>query len=377
MCTCWRICLVSLMTGLVFGGGLVMGMAAEGEGRVPVIYCTDLFHPHDDPDDHFDLAAVYAMPELDIKGVVLDQGRKQLQRPGRIPVSQMNRITGRAVPAVIGLADPLKSPDDKALDQPAQFQEAVELIVRTLRTSAQPVSIATLGSVRDVVCAFNREPALFRTNVAMVLAFIGEASDEKLQEYNVGLDPQAFVGLMRSGLPVYWVPCFDGGLWQNRGHASFWRATHRTLLERAAPEVIQYFIYALEKEKAEPLAFLTRRVEPERQARLFGDTRNLWCAAVLGVMSGREVLFDGSKWVSALAPSSRATAGDARKALFGFSEVEVSVSDAGMVSYTGGLGSRKVRRFEIQDAAQYGRGMTEATAGLLAGLGRQVDTGAR
>ena len=236
----WQYRLVTGIIGTVFGCGLMMGKATEVTRAVPVIYCTDLFHPHDDPDDHFDLATLYAMPELDIKGVVLDQGRKQLERPGRIPVAQMNKITGRNVTAVIGLADPLKSPDDKALDQPAQFQGAVELIMQTLRASARPVCIATAGSVRDVVCAFNREPGLFRTNVAMVLAFIGEASDAKFQEYNVGLDPQAFVGLMRSGLPVYWVPCFDGGLWQNRGHASFWRASQRALLGQATPEVIQY-----------------------------------------------------------------------------------------------------------------------------------------
>ena len=96
-----------LCAGILFAAvGFGVGMAAVAEaGRtVPVIYCTDLFHPHDDPDDHFDLATLYAMPELDIKGVVLDQGRKQLERLGRIPVSQMNRITGRKVPAVIGLA---------------------------------------------------------------------------------------------------------------------------------------------------------------------------------------------------------------------------------------------------------------------------------
>ena len=177
-----------------------MGTAAEAMRSVPVIYCTDLFHPHDDPDDHFDLATLYAMPELDIQGIVLDQGWKQLERPGCIPVSQMNKITGRKVPAAIGLADPLKSPDDQALDQPAQFQGAVELIVRTLRASARPVCIATAGSVRDVVCAFNREPGLFQTNVAMVLAFIGEASDAKFQEYNVGLDPLGVCGADAVGL---------------------------------------------------------------------------------------------------------------------------------------------------------------------------------
>src|ERR1017187_7962913 len=234
-----------LLTAVLFaavGCCVAMGATADTEGAVPVIYCTDLFHPHEDPDDHFDLATLYAMPELDLRVIVLDQGKRQLERPGRIPVSQMNRITGRSVPAVIGLATPLKSPDDKGLDQAPEFQQGVEFIVQTLRTSARPVCIATLGSVRDVVAAFNREPGLFRTNVAMVLAFIGEASDPKYQEYNVGLDSQAFVGLMRSGLPVYWVPCFDGGLWKNRGHASFWRASHRALLGETAPEVIQYFI---------------------------------------------------------------------------------------------------------------------------------------
>jgi hypothetical protein len=43
-------------------------------GRIPVLYCTDLFHPHDDPDDHFDLATLYAIPEFDLRGIVLDQG---------------------------------------------------------------------------------------------------------------------------------------------------------------------------------------------------------------------------------------------------------------------------------------------------------------
>jgi hypothetical protein len=357
------------IVGVVVGYGFTMGAAAETVGSVPVIYCTDLFHPHDDPDDHFDLATLYAMPELDIRAVVLDQGRKQLERPGRIPVSQMNKITRRSVPAAVGLADPLKSPGDQALEQPAQFQGAVGLILRTLRTSARPVCIATAGSVRDVVCAFNREPGLFRTNVVMVLAFIGEASDPKFQEYNVGLDPQAFIGLMRSELPVYWVPCFDGGPWQNHGHASFWRASQRALLGQATPEVIQYFIYALERDTAEPLAFLSRPVEAERQARVFAGTRNLWCAAVLGAMSGREVVFDGSKWTSVLPQSQRSAAVDRRKPLFGFSEVEVSVSDAGVVSPGKGRGSHKVRRFEVRDSAHYEQGMVEATAELLSTLG--------
>jgi hypothetical protein len=198
-----------------------------------------------------------------------------------------------------------------------------------------------------------------------------------LREYNVGLDPQAFVGLMRSGLPVYWVPCFDGGAWQNRGHATFWRASHRALLGQVAPEVTQYFIYALEKERSEPLAFLSHPVEPERQARLFAGTRNLWCAGVLGVMSGRKVVLKEGKWSSVLPGAGPQTTDAGDKPLFGFSEVEVSVSDAGVVSYGKGPDSHKVRRFEVRDPVQYEQGMTAATAELLSTLGRRGSAASR
>jgi hypothetical protein len=341
---------------------------------VPVIYCTDLFHPHDDPDDHFDLATLYAMPELDVKGVVLDQGRKQLQRPGRIPVSQMNHITGRKVPAVIGLADALRSPGDRAMEQAPEFQGGVELILRTLRTSPRPVCIATTGSVRDVVCAFNRDPEAFRTNLMMLLAFIGEASDPGFQEYNVGLDPQAFVGLMRSGLPLYWVPCFDGGVWRNNGHASFWQGPHAALLKHAQPEVLQYFIYGLERDTADPLTFLSRPIELPRRERLFVGTRNLWCGPVLGVMSGREVVLEGEVWTSVLPAGKAGIAVNERKPLFGFSELDIRVNDVGAVSYGKDAGSHKVRRFEVLDSAHYEHGTTEAMAGLLSKLGRAERT---
>lgn len=79
---------------------------------MPVIYCTDLFHPHDDPDDHFDLAALFALPELDVKAIILDQGGKQVAKPGSIPVSQLLQLTSRRVPFETGLAQKLTSPAD-------------------------------------------------------------------------------------------------------------------------------------------------------------------------------------------------------------------------------------------------------------------------
>jgi hypothetical protein len=88
-------------------------------------------------------------------------------------------------------------------------------------------------------------------------------------------------------------------------------------------------------------------------------------------MSGREVVWDGSRGVSVLPRKGGGVAGDGRKALFGFSEVDIAVSEAGVVSCGKGSGSRTVKRFEVLDSVHYGRGMTDATAALLSMLGRK------
>ena len=53
--------------------GLLAG-AAGADAAVPILYTTDLLHPHADPDDHFDIATLFGMPEFDIRGVVFDLG---------------------------------------------------------------------------------------------------------------------------------------------------------------------------------------------------------------------------------------------------------------------------------------------------------------
>jgi len=40
--------------------------------RIPLIHSTDIRHPYGDLDDDFDLAACFAFPEYDLKGVILE-----------------------------------------------------------------------------------------------------------------------------------------------------------------------------------------------------------------------------------------------------------------------------------------------------------------
>jgi hypothetical protein len=333
---------------------------------VPLIYCTDLFHPHDDPDDHFDLATIYAIPEIRLLGIVLDQGGNQEKRPGKIPVSQLNALTGRNVPTVMGLSQPLQNPLDTGRDQPDIYQAGVRMILESLRTSPEPVFILAVGSVRDIAAAFHREPELFRKKVRRIGVFIGEASDEKFVEYNVGLDPQAYVGLMRSGLPLYWIPCFDGGIWQNQGHASFWQANHADILRQAPSELIQFFVYALERETTDPLAFVRATVDPERQRRLFEQARNLWCTASFAVLLGRDLQCVEGTYQTGPRGASDGEDPTLTNALFAFEPVDITITDAGVVQYGQGPNSHSVWRFKILDKHNYARGMTEATAKLLA-----------
>lgn len=342
-----RAVLATLVLAWIPGPIVTVGASDTLSSRIPLIYCTDLFHPHEDPDDHFDLATLYAIPEFDLRGIVLDQGERQLARPGSIPVGQLNALTGRRVPSEIGLSSKLVSPTDKALDQPEQFQGGVRMILGTLRAATSRVDIITVGSVRDLVAAFNREPGIFRERAGRVMVFIGEASNPDFREYNVTLDPQAYVGLMRSGLNLYWVPCFDGGLWRNDGHASFWQATHADLLHPAPRELVQFFIYALEKETADPMAFLRQPVDSARREALFRQTRNLWCTAIF-----RSLTVPGEPVGNA----------------FEFEPVAVAVSDDGGLHKGDSIPAATVRRFKVRDAERYASEMTRATAEILAGF---------
>ena len=102
---------------------------ARDDRRIPLVHITDLYHPPQDPDDHLDLATIVALPEYDLRGVVLDVTKKFLvpkpegwdiaRDPGYVPVAQLAHLTGRAIPAAMGPIAPLAHPGDAALDRPA------------------------------------------------------------------------------------------------------------------------------------------------------------------------------------------------------------------------------------------------------------------
>jgi hypothetical protein len=201
--------------------------AAPMPPRIPVIDVTDLYHPHQDVGDNFDLITAYALPELDLRAVVLDCTEPFRQpvakdpgpglfpdpngprEPGFIPVLQLNHIFGRNVPCGTVPFSCMKSPGDRMLDVPDFQQQGIELILQTLRESKVPVHIVSFGSARAVAVAYNRDPQLFRQKLARLHLCAGGSSPPatNYMEWNVALDPQAIVCLLRSDLPIALYPC--------------------------------------------------------------------------------------------------------------------------------------------------------------------------
>jgi hypothetical protein len=52
---------LALMGALAAGGSAAAGQPARRKPR-PIIDCTDLYHPPQDPGDNFDIVAAYCLP---------------------------------------------------------------------------------------------------------------------------------------------------------------------------------------------------------------------------------------------------------------------------------------------------------------------------
>ncbi|MBS0662612.1 MAG: hypothetical protein JSR48_05065 [Verrucomicrobia bacterium] len=223
---------------------------------MPLIYIADLYHPPQDPDDHIDLATLCALPEFDLRCVLLDCSRKFLvpspegwdvaRDPGFVPVAQLAYLLGRTIPAAVGPSEPLRSSTDTAEDRPATEQAAVRLLLETLAASPVPVTFALTGSARILTAAFNRAPALVRAKTRRVLLNAGATGGPK-REWNVMLDTAAYVGLWRSGLPIDWYPCATetGAFNPSHERGTHWRSTHAELFRGVAAPVSAWFAYAL------------------------------------------------------------------------------------------------------------------------------------
>ena len=350
-------------------------------GSIPLVQTTDLYHPPMDPDDHVDLATALAIAEFDLRAVIFDADARMVEgtwspgdpprEPGFVPVAQISYLTGRAIPAAIGPLAPLRSPSDTALDRPRREQAGIELLLRVLRESPEPVAITVLGSARIVAAAWNREPALMERKVRSVVLNAGTAAGPA-NEYNVRIDPHAYVGLMRSRLPVDWYPCASAdGTFRSPGEASgehntFWRAPHAELFRGVPDALTAWFVHAFTGNgRGDLLRALREENRGSGVAILRSGERNLWCTASYALAAGRKLIETKDGW--RFVPAARAPAGASEETL-ALDPVTIRVNDDGVTEWTPGPAASRQRLFRRTPGPRHTAAMTAALNALLRSL---------
>jgi hypothetical protein len=244
--------------------------------RIPIINITDLYHPYQDVGDNFDLIMGYALPELDLKAIILDVTdafRKPVadhptlwpdprgpREAGIIPVMQLNAIFNRNVPFAVGPFQALRSPDDQMREAPAFQQRGVELLLETLRQSPEPVQILSFGSARVLAVAYNREPELMRKKIKQIHLSAGTASHNyalgkdqganKIPggEWNVALDVHAFRRLLQSDMPIALYPCAtQDGAFALGPNNTYWQLPNLSFIGQMHPQLRRYLDFAFGK----------------------------------------------------------------------------------------------------------------------------------
>jgi len=150
-----------------------------------------------------------------------------------------------------------------------------------------------------VAVAINREPELLRTKVKALYFNVGNGQTPLQNEYNVGLDPNAYVRLFHSGPPLYWCPCFG-----KEGYATFFVADQSKVVGPCTDAVQKFFAYCLSRAKADPIAFLAGASHPLPQGK-----RNMWCTGPMLHAAGLKIYQRGADDFVALAPEKAKRAG--------------------------------------------------------------------
>lgn len=282
--------------------------------KVSLIDITDLYHPYQDPGDNFDLIMPYALPEIDLKAVILDvtdsyrqpvafhRGPEYADESGPrdagiIPVTQLNYLFDKNVPFAVSPFSQMKSLQDKMLDVPAFQQQGIELILNILRNSSRKVEITVFSSVKALAVAYNREPDLFYAKVDRIHICAGASSHEFL-EWNVALDPNAIICLLRSHLPIALYPCASkDGPFALHPYNSFWMLKDLSFVKNMDRKLKRYIWYAFERVcRNDFLRAMEEDVPEEKMFDIYRRTHNVWETAVWMELSGRKLVkrADGS-----------------------------------------------------------------------------------
>lgn len=358
--------------------GIPVTFPDKDKPEIPIVlHQTDLFRPHADPDDHFDLALIFGLAQagwVDLAGVALDFPNADLIEgdPDVIAVAQMNRICALSVPAVVGSRFKQKTPDDTLRDVPDRELAAVEFILETLRRADRPVRFKCGSSAPDIAVAALREPDLFREKCDGVYVNCGSAypNPEKPdeQEYNVTVNRAGQAAVFNDlPCPVFWFPCWQQTLdWKVGENANYFEARHDQLLDGVSG-ALRYYMYAMftQSTDAQWMRNMERGVLDESWYKVINTKNNgnrpIWAAASLFLLAGQTVTRDGE--IVATADI------DPKDALFRLENIHIRADENGRFDWSFCDEESRRKIFRVLDPERYAAAMVRALNTVYRTLG--------
>lgn len=340
---------------------------AAAASRRPILHQTDLFHPHGDPDDHFDLATLFALHlrgDASTVGVLLDyppQHRKG--DPDVLALAQMNRLCAASVPAAVGTEEQMKTPNDPMENLAAENLAGVNLILDTLRAADQSTAITCVGSATDIAVAALRQPKLFAEKCSGVYLNSGSAFSQPdqpdLLEWNVRLNPSAYATLFTLPCPLYWFPCWDIVEQRVSGQrGTFYWLPHAEAFEGISDRLKNFFLYMFDQtESPKWLDALRQKPNEESWNRILTDRRGMWSTASLLYAAEQTVTRSGE-----IVPIADLAESDT---LYRMKPVEVTCDADGRTHWKESSESNRRFMFHLLAPDEYPPAMTRAVHTLL------------
>ena len=336
-----------------------------------VLLSTDLYHRHADPNDHWNLATMFALARkgwVKLDGILCDDDRAlrddgsyfHFGDPAVQAVAQMNYLCGMAVPVAVGSRRRVRGEDDLHAALAGPRSAYATLVLETLQRATGPVDIHVCGSCKDVLVALRTAPDLFERRARLFLNAGTWAAQEPL-EYNVSLEPWAYSQLFRAPCEVLWAPCFDvlrpGGPYDCSARANYYLVRQREIVPALSRAMKNYLNYMMGPVLDQGwLSYLRGPVDEPLLASWIDADREMWSTPGYLVSAGKDVTAEG-EIVDAGAPD----------ALFRYRPVRVDCAPDGRIAWEDCAESR-VRMFVNAGPDAYQAAMPRALRMLLASL---------
>ncbi len=332
-------------------------------GKTPVIHATDLYHFHCDPDDHWDLATVYSLAwlgDIDLLGILIDYPTKpDLGDPDAMGIAQMNYITGKVVPFVVGSPFPMVSRNDVQPQATPIEHQGINWLLKTLKESESQVVINIVGAATNVAVAIKKDPGLFQKKCKAIYLNAGSANslkDKKL-EYNVKLNPLAFAAIFDAPCPVYWMPCTTRtNIGEVGEYGTYYRFVQKEILPFLSKKLQNFFLFMFDqKESHEWFSYLNGNPETNLLDKFSEETRHMWCTAGFIHSAGKGITAKGE-----IVPFD-----SGENSVFSFVPVKASCDNNGYVDWKTDQKAGNRFIFHVNDISNYQKAITFAMKQLL------------